>query len=404
MSEKLRVLWLARTIPVPLDSGERIYTSRLVGALGKAGAEVHYMGLLNPDHPAVGPEILDPSVRWEVIPGEPIGLARAMLSSRPVSGARFGTKVYEERIAECLASERYDAIMIDHYGMTWALPMIEQLTAGQKVAILHLAHDFETEVTHSIATVYRGNPVRKVALHLNARRTAVAERILAARSDLIVTLTEKDRELFRGIGAHHDFLVVPPGYDGPRRPERTILATSPRRVGIVGSYRWTAKQMNLTAFLEAADPIFARSGIELSIVGDAPDDYRAKWAGKLAASKFLGFVDDVGIFLDSCRLGLVVETIGGGFKLKVLDYALTRTPVGALTPALEGQSPDVIKDFIVTEDPADLADMICTAIDDVDRLNTMHESAYRAADPLYDWGRNGRALRSAIEKSVAKLR
>lgn len=396
MTDRPKVLWLARHIPVPFNTGDRIYTGRLVEALGQAGADVHYLGLANPEYPDMGAEILDPVVRWEIVPGRPTGIVRAMMSSRPVVGARFGTPAFEARMVELLRANAYDAVVVDQHGLAWTLPFIEELTAAYRPVVVHIGHDFETDVYREIARAYRGNPVRRLALHLNAHRTAVAEHAAAMRSHLIVTLTEKDKILFQGLGTKAEFIVIPPGYEGPRRPERVITAATPRHVAIVGSYGWTAKQMNLAAFLEAADPILAQAGIAVSVVGNAPDDFKAQWEGRLKASRFLGFVDDLGDFLDGCRMGLVVETIGGGFKLKVLDYAFTRTPVGALRPALEGQSPDVIADFLVADNEAELAHGIVALIDDIDRLNAMHEIAYRAAAPRYEWRRNGENLLEAI--------
>ena len=41
----MRCLWLARAIPLPLNSGENTYTARLAQALVAAGASVTFMGL-----------------------------------------------------------------------------------------------------------------------------------------------------------------------------------------------------------------------------------------------------------------------------------------------------------------------------------------------------------------------
>jgi len=43
--EGVRCLWLARAIPLPLNSGENTYTARLAQALVAAGASVTFMGL-----------------------------------------------------------------------------------------------------------------------------------------------------------------------------------------------------------------------------------------------------------------------------------------------------------------------------------------------------------------------
>ena len=84
---------------------------------------------------------------------------------------------------------------------------------------------------------------------------------------MIVTLTAEDAKSFAGLSPSSAKLVLSPGYNGPRAPHRRIVRATPRRVAIVGGYWWTAKQMNLSAFLEVADPILQNANVGLDIVG-----------------------------------------------------------------------------------------------------------------------------------------
>jgi polysaccharide biosynthesis protein PslH len=395
MSDGPRVLWLARMMPVPLNAGDRIYTARLVEAVARAGGNVHVLGLSAPDAPGMEFEVLDSRIRWEAVPGKPLSDARAMFSHRPVVAARYGTPAYRRRLTELLGTEQYDAIVLDQYGLSWALPVVRRYARGNP-RIAHVALDFETDVTRDIAASFRGNPLRRLALILNARRTAQAERELAAASDLVVTLTEHDAEQFRRLGNGNASLVLAPGYDGPRLSDRRLEASLPRRVGIVGSYQWTAKQINLADFLAVGDPIFAEAGIELAVVGDMPTAFKAAWTPRLRATRFLGFVDDLAAFLASCRMGLVIEAVGGGFKLKVLDYVFTGTPVAALSAALSGQADEVVQHFLLADDGATLARKIVTVIDKLDVLDAAQRAAYAAAASRYDWDVNGQRLLAAL--------
>lgn len=395
MSGTAKVLWLARMLPLPLCTGDRIYSARLAEALGRAGCEVRFVGLANPDHPDRAARELDPAVTWDILPEKPLGMVRAMFSTRPVVGARFGTPGYARHVRTLLAREDWDAVVLDQYGLAWALPLIQAIRQGKRPAIVHIAHDFETAVTAEIAATYKGNIVRKAALRLNAARTAAAERALARHADLLVTLTGEDLALFAGIGATGARLVIPPGYDGPRRSARAIDARTPRRVGIVGSFDWTAKQINLENFVRAADPVLAAADVELVVAGQMPATFKARLAG-LRATRLAGFVDDLPAFLQECRMGLVIDAVGGGFKLKVLDYVMTRTPVAALRPALGGQAEALMRNFVIEDEAAALSHAIVAAIDDLPRLNAMQDASFAMAADLHDWSRNGAALLAAI--------
>ena len=83
-----------------------------------------------------------------------------------------------------------------------------------------------------------------------------------------------------------------------------------------------AKQINLSACLEAADPVMQDAGID--IVGEAPDSSRKAWETRVKAARFHGFFEDHGKFLAERRMGLVIEETGGGFKNKILKYVFNR--------------------------------------------------------------------------------
>ena len=119
-------------------------------------------------------------------------------------------------------------------------------------------------------------------------------------------------------------------------PDRRIVRATPRRVAVVGNYQWTAKQINLSAWLEAADPILQNAGVGIDVVGDAPESIRKAWEARVKATRFHGFVEDLGEFLAARRMGLVIEQTGGGFKLKTLDYIFNRLPIAAIRGSMAG--------------------------------------------------------------------
>ena len=53
--ECLRCLWLARAVPLPLATGDNVYTARLSQALVAAGASVTFMGLASSAVPSLRP-------------------------------------------------------------------------------------------------------------------------------------------------------------------------------------------------------------------------------------------------------------------------------------------------------------------------------------------------------------
>jgi glycosyltransferase involved in cell wall biosynthesis len=384
------VLWIARILPTPISAGDRLYTLGVVRSLAAAGAKVCFLGLLDPDAHAPDPSHLPPDIDWRLVPGGPNNRLLSLASLMPLVAKRFATRAYAEALRHVLETERFDAVVLDHYSTVWALPLLQK--HGIRPAII--GHDFETEVTHSIYAAYRGNPLKKLALWLNAVKTDHAERRLARAASLAVTLTEADAKAFERIGAATT-LVISPGHDGGHVDMAEPLSDQ-RRVVLFGTYKWVAKQMNLRAFLKAADARFAERGVALDVVGAAPDKLRAELEGKLRATRLLGFIDDPGTVFRHARLGVVPEVTGGGFKLKTLDYIFAGLPVAGLAPALEGVPEAVKRWMIVRDDMDELVEAICDAIADTEQLTLMRREGFKAARTAFDWNERGRRLLAAL--------
>jgi glycosyltransferase involved in cell wall biosynthesis len=284
--------------------------------------------------------------------------------------------------------------------MVWAVDHIQRKKKGVRSLIAYISHNFETEVSADIARNFRGNLLRKAALRANARKIANAEQRLIRAADLIVAHTSEDAANLTRFSPLSAKLVLPPAYYGRRGPARRIVQATPRRVAVVGTYGWTPKQMNLSAFLEAADLILQDAGIGIDIVGEGPDAFRKAWEAKVQATRFLGFVDNLGEFLAARRMGLVIEETGGGFKNKALDYIFNRVPIAAIRGSMVGLPLTQGVDYVSFASMRELAQGVAAVIDDFERLNSMQQAAYEKCKTAFDWSDRGRTLFDAIQQAV----
>jgi polysaccharide biosynthesis protein PslH len=405
-AERLRCLWLARAIPLPLSAGENIYTARLAQALVAAGASVTFMGLATSTASSLpAAAAFESRIEWSVVPGRPNPTMLALASPLPFVAARFGTRNYGQHLEAMLRKRDFDGVILDHYPMAWAIGYIQgSKRNGARPLITYITHNFETKLAADIARNFRGNLFRKAALHANAWKTANAELSLARCADIIVANTAEDAKDLARLSPLSPKLVLTPGYIGLRAPDRRIVQATPRRVAIVGNYHWTPKQMNLSAFLEVADPIMQNAGVGIDVVGDGPDSFRKAWEARVQATRFLGFVDNLGEFLAARRIGLVVEETGGGFKHKTLDYIFNRLPVAAIRGSMAGFPLVQGLDYLSFESMQELAQGVAAVIDDIERLNFLQQAAYEKCESGFDWNDRGRSLYDAIQQAVNRQR
>ena len=160
--------------------------------------------------------------------------------------------------------------------------------------------------------------------------------------------------------------------------------------------------MNLVEFMATADELFHQRQIELWVVGNVPDHLQAK--SHFRAIRFLGFVEDLEPIFRSVRIGIVAERIGGGFKLKTLDYIFNRVPIAAIRGSIAGLPLTPGLHYLSFESMRELAQGVATVIDDIERLNSLQQAAYEKCKSGFDWSDRGRTLCNAIRQAVNRRR
>ncbi|MDJ0387764.1 glycosyltransferase [Roseomonas sp. E05] len=386
----IRCLWLARTLPFPWTAGDRIYTAKLAGALAGAGVDVTFAGFA-----AEAPAQPMPGITWHTVPGGPRARLPALASPMPLVAARHDTPAYRAELAKLARQGPWQAVVVDQYGMGWVLRH-RHLFEGSRPAFVFVTHDHEESVTGMQWRDAGASPGKRLYLAQNWLKTRWFERWIARQSDLVTTITQADADLFAANAPGVTMLPLVPGYDGVRVPERRITPETPRAVVLFGSYRWSAKQANLRIFLDKADPVLARAGVAIQVVGDMPDDLRRTLEGRYKAARFTGFVEDPAPHLAGARMAVLAEPIGGGFKMKLLEYVFNRVPVAALSVCASGLADSVRAEMLLEPELDGLLQRVLQRIDDMPALNAQQQQAFTAAEHAFDWRERGRCLRDAI--------
>ena len=212
-------------------------------------------------------------------------------------------------------------------------------------------------------------------------------------------ITGADLAAFQARAPHTPGLLVMPGYTGPRVETRTIDASTPRRICVVGGRRSHHKRLVLNQTLAALQ----RAGLEKSaiidIVGGDPDP---ELAARYPGFNFLGFVDDMEAYMQTVRLGLIPDEIGGGFKMRALTHVFLRVPMFALDVAVAGMDLRPGLDYVEAKNLDQLAQIAHSSLDDLNLLNRIQNTAYERCQNSFSWNERGRALHKFIKSNKEK--
>ena len=397
-SRMQRCLWLTRLVPYPpCHGGDFIYSAHLIETLAATGAQVTVLCHADGGRPPAVSRC-ESDIEWVVVPSAARPAWLSLVGSKPSITHRFSGEAVQRRLDELLVDRSWDAVLIDHIGMGWALPTFVNRFAAdpRRPALVYVSHNHEESVRRQVPANYCGNPLKSLALRIDAAKVGPLERRLVDAADLVTVNTPEDKVLFRKRASGKTFLILTPGYDGPQLPTRAMTPDLPRRVAIVGSFGWLAKRMNLDAFLEIAAPRFRRAGVETEVLGMMPPDYARRVRARFPSVQVSGPIDDITPRLAETRLGIVPDGIGGGFKHKALQYVFSRIPVAALAGSVAGTPLVPGESILEFPDLPSLVEGVLTALDDLPRLDRLQRAAFDACAGRFDWADRGRSLAAAI--------
>lgn len=389
-----RWLWLTLAAPDPPTNGQFIYSRGSIAAAEAAGIALDFVALARPE---AGSSCLGAQApNWWLGTDGSRSRWSSLISTLPHMANRANTASMQSLLRRRLArGDEWDAIVFDGLGSGWALRTILSAVNSlrRRPYLLYLAHDHETGVARRIAAVHP-HPIKRQLARFDAVKVARLERAMTHHMDLITTDSPDDCAMFRKICPTKAVEWLPPVFLGSHVAARHIGPAVPRRAVIVGSFDWLPKRVNLVEFLRVADPLFAACRVELEIVGAAERGFVDALRSTMRATTFTGPIVDPARHLAAARIGIVAERIGGGFKMKTLDYVFNRVPIVALTGTIPGLPvQDGVSAFLCSDFHA-LARTVIAIIDDFDTLNRMHERAYAASRILFNLSTAGQVLQT----------
>lgn len=389
-----RWLWITPEIADDLTTGALKYSSGLADAVAESDVEVTMVGVIRQ---ALGRVEVPPSagsVHYEAVEASFRRPWQSLGSSLPNQSFACSVPAVRSRVEHLLEQGVWDVVVIDGLQAAWVTPLLEQRRSGAR--IVYLAHNHESSMRREVADTLSWTNPRNAVLELEARKTRRLERRTARLADVVSSITDDDRSRFEIDAPTATHVVVSPGWSSTTPVHPVPAKERPRRIGILGSFEWHVKQESLRRFLRAADPVFHDAGIELHVAGSMPAEFRSELEPDLRATSLLGWVDNSAEFLGQCRIGVVSESLGGGFKLKALDYVFNSVALACLTHNTAGL-PLVAGESVITADSeSELAHAIVDAIDDSDLLDRYALSAIDRCKEQFSWEAAARRLTDAI--------
>lgn len=389
----MKILCLHRWDTRNPTDGQLLYSDGLISSLERLGANITVLATSRPDTnhlpPVFGRKIQEPS-RWP----KPLSLFSTLSSDAFMQRSRGFMQALRTALKELP-----DVVIFEYYATGWALDLVidhYRANRAPRPLIVYISHNHEASLRRKVAAAYQGNAVMRLVVRMDAAKAARLENRLMAHSDLVFAITDDDAELYRQEFPDKDYVTLLPAYGGAFREAGFIRGDTPKRVIMMGSMLWIAKKENIRRFIAAAGEKFTAAGIELLLIGRSEPEFLEAMRKLSPCVNAVGFVEDPLPLLHTSRIGLMPDELGGGFKLRVMDYIFNGVPLAVIRSQIKGLPINPATDMIAAEDVEDLADQIISTIDNIDALNEMAKRAQAKCVNKFDWDSRGMLVLETI--------
>lgn len=334
----MKILQLVPRLPYPPSDGGKIGILGITRGYLRAGHEVRLMGFDADGAEAsfaagLGRELagyyVEPMPRWKSV----ASATRSLLSRRPFLREKYWSSSMFDAVCAAYEQWRPDFVHIDHSHMgAYGL----ELKRRHRDARVYLrAHNVEIAIWRRLKTT-AGNAFSRAFYADQARLVRDYERVLFSTLDGVVPLTPVDAERVMLEAPDAAIYTMPAGCElRDAVPLRPGIGEDPR-LCFVGFLDWIANRDGITWFVEDVWPrIRARwPNARLDVVGRASTPIRC--LADTPGVHYHGYVDDLDAVLRNVDVAVVPLRIGGGMRIKILDFLSRGLPTISTSVGAEG--------------------------------------------------------------------
>jgi sugar transferase (PEP-CTERM/EpsH1 system associated) len=402
----MNILWLNAGLLLPLDKGGKLRTWHLMRHLARRH-DISYLSFRDPSQTEADIEGMrevashvvtvprtDPakgSARFYV------DASRYLLDPVPYAVAKYRGAAYRAAIDRLLDERKFDAIVCDF------LPPVVNLPESVPCPTILFTHNVEAEIWRrhrDNAT----NPGARLLLREQWRRMLRFERAALTRFDLVLSVSDADRQTFARLypgalkaPAH----VVKTGVDTEYFAPVTDRPSSRAHLVFTGSMDWLPNEDGMQYFVREILPRIRQlePGATLSIIGRSPTP-GVKRLAETTGIEVTGRVDDVRPHIVRGSVYVVPLRIGGGTRLKIFEAMSMGKAVVSTTVGAEGLPVTTGHDICIADEPARFAQAVVHLIRDDALRHRMEAEARRLVVDRYDWS----AVAQDFEDALGRLR
>jgi glycosyltransferase involved in cell wall biosynthesis len=406
----MRILWLKSDYVLPPDTGGKIRTYQLLRELHKL-CEVTYVAFRPceavEDLPAG--EFASRIATYHRVEENKQGaafllrVAAGMASSLPYIVQKYRSAQIQSIQRQWYTeadedSRRRSLILCDFLEMTqnvdWNVPCPKIL--------------FQHNVESMIWKRYREHetsPLKKAYFSFESRRMAAYEARICRKFDLVLTVSEEDRQMLtKDFDVRVPVEVVETGVDNEFFAAARDVQTVPGRLLFLGSLDWMPNIDALEWFVEEVYPTIhaAHPFVTLDVVGRRPTPAVRRLQNRHSSIRVIADVADVRPHLGAADVCVVPLRIGGGSRLKIYEAMAAGRAVVSTSVGAEGLPLRAGEHLAIGDSAPDFAARVLELVENEAKKHRLSRNAQRFVAENCAWSAVAGKLHAACTRLVSR--
>ncbi|HEY6072609.1 MAG TPA: glycosyltransferase [Anaerolineales bacterium] len=379
----MKILFLSRWFPYPLDNGSKIRIYHLLRALNTRH-EVTLLSFIDqpgrdmdvPEIRAICSEVH--GVVWKEFNPESREARLGFLSLKPRSIIDTFSEEMAQKITGLLRSQKFDLVVASQLPMAAYYPnflhmpaLFEELELGLSYEDSHQATDWKKGLRRSLTWF-------KLRHYL--------DRLISAFQGVTV-VSEAERALVLRLFPGLKNVTVVPNCVNFEDYQTVPVEPKPNQIIFTGSFRYHANYEAMRWFVGEVFPLVLQKipDAELVITGD----HAGLTLPSVTNIDLAGYVEDIHSMIASAAVSIAPLWSGGGTRLKILEAMAIGTPVVATSKGAEGLEVVNGDHLSISDDPEGFSECIIQLMKNSDLRRRIADCAKRLVKDKYSWERTG---------------
>lgn len=376
-------------MPYPLTDGGAIGIYNITKFLARAGHEVTLVTypLDTKDATETACHDISKFARLELVDRPLPARWRALLRSTVLGGAypivRRMMPEMDSLLRSVASSHKFDILHVDHAHMgRYGLMLSDQFGLP---SILR-EHNVESQIYRRFAAS-QSNPVKRLLAQLHGRRLLREETTFLQRFDAVAAISSEDAGVIRSLAPSTVVEVIPAGVDCDHFLPADLEEETQDSVLWVGGMAWDPNRDALQGFLSDIWPAIKRKcpSATLDIVGEGTEQMSAFASNSANSVQIHGRVPDIRDYLRRSAVLVVPLRVGGGMRLKLVEFFAAGKAVVSTTIGAEGNRGIDGRELVIRDEPDEFATAVVQLLGDPSRRHALGQNARALATKEYSW-------------------